>query len=101
MTGAPQMFVLEDVEAETDAPLQLLVARTRDALQRGLERTSGSTLRRLRGPWDGRAFRVRWEDYRAIASRLPAADGAERVYIHWVGHRREVYAAHAFLKDRR
>lgn len=98
MSIAPQVFVLKDEWDEDITPR--LARRTWHALQRGLERTSGSTVKRLRGPWNGRAFRVRWGDRRAIGSRVPSPTGGDRVYIHLVAHRSTVYATAVARLDR-
>ena len=90
------VFLLHDAIDEAGDAAEGLLARIADAVRRDLHATSGSTLKRLRGPWDGRAFRVRWGRLRATVSVVPAEDGAAQVFVHQVASRDEIYESNAF-----
>src|SRR5207247_2220361 len=70
------VFLLHDAIDEAGDAAEGLLARIADAVRRDLHATSGSTLKRLRGPWAGRAFRVRWRRLRATVSVVRAVGDA-------------------------
>src|SRR5207247_3325720 len=84
------LFLLHDAIDEAGEAAEPFLARIADAVRRDLHATSGSTLKRLRGPWDGRAFRVRWGRLRATVSVVPAEDGSAEVVVHQVAGRDEI-----------
>ena len=90
------LYVLDAALDEAAEAVEPFLTRIAGAIARDLHTTGGSTLKRLRGPWGGRAFRVRWNNLRASVSVVPAADGGRQVYVHQVGARDKIYDLPAF-----
>lgn len=97
-TLPPIIYVGEEAVSEANRHLDAteFLSRLRAACERGLHRTRGSTLKTLRGPWHGRAFRLRWGSWRAPMSWVPGSNGHDLVFVHQVGQRADIYDSHAF-----
>src|SRR5688572_29432100 len=90
------LFVLDAALAEAGDAVEPFLARISAGIARDPHTTGGSTVKRLRGPWGGRALRVRWKHLRASVSVVPAGDGSRQVYVHQFGSRDKIYELPAF-----
>lgn len=84
-------------QAVVEMPLDIddLVQRLVDAASRNLHLTRGSHLKTLRGPFGGRAFRLRLGNRRVPFSWVPGATN-DVLVVHHVGERHQVYESAAF-----
>ncbi|MDZ4257682.1 MAG: hypothetical protein U0974_02930 [Gemmatimonadales bacterium] len=91
-----RLLVHESVITEyTDSNIDQFLAKVMGAVARRLQLTAGSTLKTLRGPYNGTAFRCRVGD-RRIPLSVVEAEEQRWVVIHQVAHRKGVYQSHEF-----
>lgn len=92
-----KLWVHEDVVNQDYVEAETLLRALLHSVRAGLLETSGSRLRRLRGPWGGRAFRARWGHLRLPFSWVTDANGVEHICVHLVGPRNDIYAGQDFV----
>ena len=91
LTGSIRLWVHNDALDRVGRDEEILWSRVIQGLRTGLASTGGSRLKRLRGPWHGRAFRGRWRHLRAPFSWVSDAAGVNHVVVHAVEPRDSVY----------
>ncbi len=93
----PSIHVLDKAWEEIPEERRgVFLGRIVDGFARELARTAGSRVKRLRGPYDGLAYRVRWGELRAPVSFLPDWKGRPHLFVHQCAGRDEIYDSEQF-----